>query len=113
MTTWFDLTRVSHATRLLGSCARQASRTLSEIRSATLSGWPSPTDSEENTNDFDMGFRLGGQDRTGLKGSNASLISTYLDFVMRPISGARILPHRISLACGAAPHSHWYLATNG
>jgi hypothetical protein len=65
ITTWLDFTRVSHATRLSGSCARQASRTLSEMRSATLSGWPSPTDSEENTNDaagaVERGARHGGQ----------------------------------------------------
>ena len=59
ITTWLDLTRVSQATRLSGSSARQASRTLSEIRSATLSGWPSPTDSEEKTNESAMGFEKG------------------------------------------------------
>src|ERR1044071_8681932 len=46
-TTRFDLAYVSHATRLRGSWARHASRTASEIVSHTLSGWPSPTDSEE------------------------------------------------------------------
>src|SRR5580698_4661640 len=106
MTTWLDLTSVSHATRLAGSCARQASRTLSEIRSATLSGWPSPTDSEEKTNDFDMGNRLGNPERTALKGGKARLISTYLDFVMRACCTPRILTHRISLACNASPLSH-------
>ena len=40
------VTRVSQATRELGSWARQASRMLSEIRSATLSGWPVVTHSE-------------------------------------------------------------------
>src|SRR4051812_42084465 len=39
-------TRVSHATRPVGSSRRTASRTPSEIWSATLSGWPSVTDSE-------------------------------------------------------------------
>src|SRR5690348_13439198 len=38
--------RVSQATRLDGSSARQASRTESEIWSAILSGWPSVTDSD-------------------------------------------------------------------
>ena len=38
--------RVSQATRLDGSSARQASRTASEIWSAILSGWPSVTDSD-------------------------------------------------------------------
>src|SRR6266508_6069354 len=42
------VTSVSHATRHPGSTARIASRTASEIRSASLSGWPSVTDSEEN-----------------------------------------------------------------
>ena len=37
---------VSHATRLVGSPSRMASRTASEIWSAILSGWPSVTDSE-------------------------------------------------------------------
>src|SRR5688572_1250002 len=37
---------VSAATRAVGSCASTASRTASDIWSATLSGWPSPTDSE-------------------------------------------------------------------
>ena len=47
MITVFDFTYVSQATRLNLSWARHASRTASEIVSATLSGWPSPTDSEE------------------------------------------------------------------
>src|SRR5919201_4896127 len=37
---------VSQATRPAGSSASTASRTASEIWSATLSGWPSVTDSE-------------------------------------------------------------------
>src|SRR6202046_305160 len=40
------LTSVSQATRPFGSAARMASSTASEIWSATLSGWPSETDSE-------------------------------------------------------------------
>src|SRR5579884_474968 len=40
--------RVSHATRLVESTARAASRTASDIWSATLSGCPSVTDSEVN-----------------------------------------------------------------
>src|SRR3954451_23250062 len=39
-------TRVSQATRPYGSSARTASSTPSEIWSATLSGWPSVTDSD-------------------------------------------------------------------
>ena len=42
------LTSVSQATRPVGSSRRTASRTPSEIWSATLSGWPSVTDSEVN-----------------------------------------------------------------
>src|SRR3569833_4407586 len=40
------VTSVSHATRALGSSARIAARMASEMASATLSGWPSVTDSE-------------------------------------------------------------------
>src|SRR5688500_11984696 len=47
ITTRFDFTKVSQATRLNLSPERHASRTASEIVSATLSGCPSPTDSEE------------------------------------------------------------------
>src|SRR5436189_2502618 len=44
------VTRVSHATRPSGSSFRTASSTASEIWSATLSGWPSVTDSEVKRN---------------------------------------------------------------
>ena len=44
------LTRVSQATRARGSRASSASSTASEIWSATLSGWPSETDSEVKRN---------------------------------------------------------------
>src|SRR5579864_6714722 len=40
------VTIVSHATRDAGSFASSASTTASEIWSATLSGWPSVTDSD-------------------------------------------------------------------
>src|ERR1700680_2615345 len=46
MTTRPVAVRVSQATRLEESSARQASRMASEIWSAILSGWPSVTDSE-------------------------------------------------------------------
>src|SRR5579864_6026829 len=46
MTTRPVAVRVSQATRLAGSSARQASRMASEIWSAILSGWPSVTDSD-------------------------------------------------------------------
>src|SRR6266487_3974431 len=42
---------VSQATRPCGSSARTASRTASEIWSASLSGWPSVTDSDVNRDD--------------------------------------------------------------
>src|SRR5215475_8522562 len=42
---------VSHATRPSGSSASTASRTESETWSATLSGWPSVTDSEVKENE--------------------------------------------------------------
>src|SRR3990172_2161674 len=45
-TTKLSLTRVSAATLERLSCARMASSIASEIWSATLSGWPSETDSE-------------------------------------------------------------------
>ncbi len=45
------VTSVSQATRPFGSDARTASRTESEIWSATLSGWPSVTDSDVNENE--------------------------------------------------------------
>src|SRR5512141_1595468 len=41
---------VSQATRPVGSSANTASRTVSETWSATLSGWPSVTDSEVKRN---------------------------------------------------------------
>src|SRR5208283_4246698 len=47
-TTRLSLTSVSAATRDFLSCFRIASSTASEIWSATLSGWPSETDSEVN-----------------------------------------------------------------
>src|ERR1700676_4390194 len=43
-------TSVSAATRAYGSCARIRASTASEILSATLSGWPSETDSDVNRN---------------------------------------------------------------
>src|SRR5579885_2487070 len=52
MTTRPVAVRVSQATRLAGSSARQASRMASEIWSAILSGCPSVTDSEVNKRRF-------------------------------------------------------------
>src|SRR6187402_439830 len=60
MTTRPVLQSVSAATRDLGSWARMASRTPSEIWSETLSGWPSDTDSDVNRNSlFIIGNPLG------------------------------------------------------
>src|SRR6266404_1440466 len=58
MTTRPVAVRVSQATRLRESSARQASRMASEIWSAILSGWPSVTDSEVNKIRF---FEVGGK----------------------------------------------------
>src|SRR6202022_4265352 len=52
MTTKPVAVRVSQATRLAESSAKQASRIASEIWSAILSGWPSVTDSEVNKERF-------------------------------------------------------------
>src|ERR1700687_5430063 len=52
MTTRPVAVKVSQATRLDESSARQASRMASEIWSAILSGWPSVTDSEVNKERF-------------------------------------------------------------
>src|SRR5581483_8640002 len=49
-TTQLQVKRVSQATRLKGSCFKQASRIPSETASATLSGWPSVTDSDVKKN---------------------------------------------------------------
>jgi hypothetical protein len=46
------LVSVSAATRLRGSCLKIASRIASEIWSATLSGWPSDTDSDVKRKSF-------------------------------------------------------------
>src|ERR1700735_3633716 len=57
MTTRPVAVKVSAATRLYGSCSRQASRSASETWSAILSGWPSVTDSEVNKK-RSLNFRL-------------------------------------------------------
>src|ERR671916_438893 len=53
------LTRVSHATRPYGSSAMTASSTPSEIWSATLSGWPSVTDSDVKRNSLSAYWLIG------------------------------------------------------
>src|SRR3954466_5559995 len=52
------VTMVSHATRALGSSVRMASRTASEMASATLSGWPSVRDSDVKRWRSYMGLKL-------------------------------------------------------
>src|SRR6476661_3406327 len=49
------VTRVSQATLEVGSWRRYSSRMASEIWSATLSGWPSETDSEVNRYGIESG----------------------------------------------------------
>src|SRR5476651_1204282 len=66
-TTMLSLTSVSAATREVLSCARIASRTASEIWSATLSGWPSETDSEVNRKLLAMGVLRGSWQVWGLR----------------------------------------------
>ena len=53
------VTSVSHATRAVGSCARIASNTASEIWSDILSGCPSVTDSDENRYEYAVMLALG------------------------------------------------------
>src|ERR1044072_3626256 len=55
------LTSVSHATRPVGSSRMTASSTPSEIWSATLSGWPSVTDSEVKRYSFSAKLVIGGR----------------------------------------------------
>src|SRR5665213_1185296 len=52
--TWPVMTNDSHATRPIGSSARTASSTVSEIWSAILSGWPSVTDSDVKRYSFSL-----------------------------------------------------------
>src|SRR5437764_11606613 len=53
-------TSVSHATRPVGSSRITASKTPSEIWSATLSGWPSVTDSEVKRYSFSANLLMTG-----------------------------------------------------
>src|ERR1044071_4979993 len=53
------LTSVSQATRPAGSSRMTASRTPSEIWSATLSGWPSVTDSDVNRYSLSLSWLIG------------------------------------------------------
>src|ERR687888_2675036 len=59
---------VSQATRPAGSSASTASRTVSETWSATLSGWPSVTDSEVNWNERAAAMAAKATAETGRRG---------------------------------------------
>src|SRR5471030_678043 len=109
--TMLDFTMVSQATRLNRSCARQASSTLSEIRSATLSGCPSPTDSEEKTNLLAIG-KAQNQSRLPFPSKlniNACLFHDtsifrahprcHQSIVFLPVPGRRSLVFALSPAC--------------
>src|SRR5262245_60032184 len=64
------VTRVSQATRLVGSAARQWSRMASLIWSATLSGWPIDTDSlVKRYESWGTGWSFHKRDDSGLPGN--------------------------------------------
>src|SRR6185369_2750655 len=69
-TTRLSFTSVSAATREVLSCFRIASSTASEIWSATLSGWPSETDSEVKRNSLIVCFEFAS--KKGLQGYQMS-----------------------------------------
>src|SRR3954469_5991903 len=80
-TTRLFLTSVSAATRERGSWARIASSTASEIWSATLSGWPSDTDSEVNRNSL---IRISACARLSMEGrKDTKLLHRLLSFALR------------------------------
>src|SRR5687767_13814793 len=73
------VTRVSQATRPWASSVRTASRTASEIWSATLSGWPSVTDSEVNRNSRgDIGRQASDYSRTAAERPGEACLRPYL-----------------------------------
>src|SRR5689334_4329605 len=81
-------TRVSQATRPVGSSRRTASRTPSEIWSATLSGWPSVTDSEVKRYSFsESGWLIG-----------CGLAPRSISDVRRRAKGSRARPSESRLA---------------
>src|SRR3954451_24921581 len=69
-------TSVSQATRPVGSSRMTASRTPSEIWSATLSGWPSVTDSEVNRYSFsESGWFIGERGAADVQALQALLLA--------------------------------------
>src|SRR5438309_3382598 len=71
-TTRSVVTRISQATRLVGSALRQKSRTASLIWSATLSGWPIETDSlvKRNRSAFTIGSPVRGRGESRPQGDD-------------------------------------------
>src|SRR5690606_12900800 len=100
--------RVSAATRDFGSCARRASRTASETWSATLSGWPSETDSEVKRYSWAMASLLENRGEPpvfqGVAGSGRSG-DALAEFVSGPLTGAAPQVVINSAAVGAALYS--------
>src|SRR5437899_1227342 len=99
-TTRSVVTSVSHATRLVGSTARQWSRTASLIWSATLSGWPMLTDSlvnryrSEFTEVPRAGTRKGRRCRKRTEGCD------YKEKLGQCATGLRLLPALLDLFQG-------------
>src|ERR687898_1847645 len=81
-TTRLSFTSVSAATRERGSWARIASSTASEIWSATLSGWPSETDSDVKRCSLIVLYRLGEWDRKRSQGYQI-ILHGFLRFLLR------------------------------
>src|SRR5271156_5396638 len=88
MTTRPVAVRVSQATRLEGSSARQASRIASETWSAILSGCPSVTDSLVNKwRFFDKRFLLANMGLTSGRGSIRTRRPHEMLYVLRSVKG--------------------------
>ena len=81
-------TSVSQATRPYGSSRRTASRTPSEIWSATLSGWPSVTDSDVNRYSLSA-YWLMGSERTAPRSCRSSAVSVTTMPRLRARAGGR------------------------
>src|SRR3954468_4342417 len=89
-TTRLSFTSVSAATRERGSWARIASSTASEIWSATLSGWPSDTDSDVKRNSLIVFCRLGiGSEETARISNNPAPIPPLHPPNCREVAAAR------------------------
>src|SRR5262245_62020482 len=90
-TTRLSFTSVSAATRERGSWARIASSTASEIWSATLSGWPSETDSEVKRCSLIVLYRLGeiGSEETARISNNPASIPRFSPSHRRQVAAAR------------------------